>query len=129
MIKCIVNTSNRTINLGNYIIKPKDVIYLSEENMSMNVQQQLNNLSNLRILNVTTCTDESNIQELDGEPIYRSIRRAKPEEEIIEEDLSIEEEQPIVNTEEQVTEQLDEVIEEQPKQTKRKTKHKTSEEE
>lgn len=129
MIKCIVNTSNRTINLGNYIIKPKDVIYLSEENMSMNVQQQLNNLSNLRILNVTTCTDESNIQELDGEPIYRSIRRAKPEEEIIEEDLSIEEEQPIVNTEEQVTEQLDEVIEEQPKQTKRKTKRKTSEEE
>ena len=129
MIKCIVNTSNRTINLGNYIIKPKDVIYLSEENMSMNVQQQLNNLSNLRILNVTTCTDESNIQELDGEPIYRSIRRAKPEEEIIEEDLSIEEEQPIVNTEEQVAEQLDEVIEEKPKQTKRKTKHKTSEEE
>lgn len=129
MIKCIVNTSNRTINLGNYIIKPKDVIYLSEENMSMNVQQQLNNLSNLRILNVTTCTDESNIQELDGEPIYRSIRRAKPEEEIIEEDLSIEEEQPIVNTEEQVTEQLDEVIEEQPKQTKRKTKRKTTEEE
>ena len=97
--------------------------------MSMNVQQQLNNLSNLRILNVTTCTDESNIQELDGEPIYRSIRRAKPEEEIIEEDLSIEEEQPIVNTEEQVAEQLDEVIEEKPKQTKRKTKHKTSEEE
>lgn len=129
MIKCIVNTSNRTINLGNYIIKPKDVIYLSEENMSMNVQQQLNNLSNLRILNVTTCTDESNIQELDGEPIYRSIRRAKPEEEIIEEDLSIEEEQPIVNTEEQVAEQLDEVIEEQPKQTKRKTKRKTTEEE
>lgn len=129
MIKCIVNTSNRTINLGNYIIKPKDVIYLSEENMSMNVQQQLNNLSNLRILNVTTCTDESNIQELDGEPIYRSIRRAKPEEEIIEEDLSIEEEQPIINTEEQVTEQLDEVIEEQPKQTKRKTKRKTTEEE
>lgn len=129
MIKCIVNTSNRTINLGNYIIKPKDVIYLSEENMSMNVQQQLNNLSNLRILNVTTCTDESNIQELDGEPIYRSIRRAKPEEEIIEEDLSIEEEQPIINTEEQVTEQLDEVIKEQPKQTKRKTKRKTTEEE
>ena len=129
MIKCIVNTSNRTINLGNYIIKPKDVIYLSEENMSMNVQQQLNNLSNLRILNVTTCTDESNIQELDGEPIYRSIRRAKPEEEIIEEDLSIEEEQPIVNTEEKVAEQLDEVIEEQPKQTKRKTKRKTTEEE
>lgn len=124
MIKCIVNTSNRTINLGNYIIKPKGVIYLSEENMSMNVQQQLNNLSNLRILNVTTCIDESNIQELDGEPIYRSIRRAKPEE-IIEEDSLIEEEQPIVNTEEQV----EEVIEEKPKQTKRKTKRKTTEEE
>lgn len=129
MIKCIVNTSNRTINLGNYIIKPKGVIYLSEENMSMNVQQQLNNLSNLRILNVTTCIDESNIQELDGEPIYRSIRRAKPEEEIIEEDLSIEEEQLSVNTEEQVTEQVEEVIEEKPKQTKRKTKRKTTEEE
>lgn len=128
MIKCIVNISNRTINLGNYIIKPKGVIYLSEENMSMNVQQQLNNLSNLRILNVTTCIDESNIQELDGEPIYRSIRRAKPEE-IIEEDSLIEEEQPIVNTEEQVTEQLEEIIEEKPKQTKRKTKRKTTEEE
>lgn len=127
MIKCIVNTSNRTINLGNYIIKPKDVIYLSEENMSMKVQQQLNNLSNLRILNVTTCTDEFNIQELDGEPIYRSIRRAKPQE-IIEEDLLIKEEQPVVDIEEQVTEQV-KVVENKPKQTKRKTKRKTSKEE
>ena len=127
MIKCIVNTSNRTINLGNYIIKPKDVIYLSEENMLMKVQQQLNNLSNLRILNVTTCTDEFNIQELDGEPVYRSIRRAKPQE-IIEEDLLIKEEQPVVDIEEQVTEQV-KVVENKPKQTKRKTKRKTSKEE
>lgn len=122
MIKCVVNTSNRTINIGNYSISPKDVIYLSEDKMSTYIQQQLNNLSKIRVINVTDCIDESNINELDGEPVYRSIKRAKPIEE------NIEDTQEIVVQDSTDTIQ-EEVIETKPKTTKRKTKRKVDTEE